>query len=205
MIRSASLSALVRGVIAASLLMAASAAPAQTDAPMYEVEVVVFRQAEPSGNDAELRPLDPPAPEAAQVVSLRGDTGGAPYAALASNELQLGGVVQGLRQSQFYEPLLHVGWRQPGLPANAAAAVAIPAQWQPWSSGETPPLYGLVRFYRERFLHVGVDLRYQPPGAEGPAAYVHKQSRRVKSGELHYLDHPVVGVLVQVRQVAASQ
>ncbi|MEM1142354.1 MAG: CsiV family protein, partial [Pseudomonadota bacterium] len=33
-------------------------------------------------------------------------------------------------------------------------------------------------------------------------AIVHRQSRRMRGGELHYLDHPVIGVLVWVQAVS---
>lgn len=74
-----------------------------------------------------------------------------------------------------------------------------------------PPLYGYVRLYRERFLHVAVDLRYHRDSGDAAARYpylygqepvfVMEQRRRMRSGELHYLDHPVLGVLVQVTPV----
>ncbi|HEX5514265.1 MAG TPA: CsiV family protein, partial [Gammaproteobacteria bacterium] len=156
------------------------------------------------------------APQASQVVSLRQPQAGAsqPYTMLGNGELKLGSVYKSLRDSQRYQPLLHIGWRQPGLAGNQTASVAIPPNWQPWADGARPPLYGLVRFQQDRFLHVAVDLRYYQPssgtvvtaggGAAPEPTYVHQQSRRIRTGELHYLDHATLGVIVQVRPLAGS-
>lgn len=192
-------------LLSLALLLMLGAVQAQPAERVYEVELVVFRQAEPTGTDAELRPLDPPPPEAEQVVSLRREGGDAAYSLLEPNQLKLAGVVQSLRQSRYYEPLLHIGWRQPGLGEKEAAAVAVPLQWQPWANGSTPDLFGLVRFYRERYMHVAVDLRYRLPEVDGEVpTLVQRQSRRVNANELHYLDHPGLGVLVQVRPLASQ-
>lgn len=204
-------------------LMVATAVPpaaAQSAADWYEIEIIVFRQPEPTGANAELHPVDPPPPEASQVVSLRQPgAGGVPYEMLRSGDLKLGGVYESLEQSERYEPLLHIGWRQPGVGESAAASVAIPPEWQPWSQAQRPPLHGLVRFHKERYLHLAVDLRYQPPAVapdepelafDGTMTetvtptYVHQQSRRLRTGELHYLDHPTLGVVVEVRQVGGN-
>src|SRR5690625_2762143 len=198
------------------LALATAALPglAQSAADWYEVEVIAFLQQEPTGDDAELHPLNPPAPEASHVVSLRQpDAEQIPYAMLTKNDLKLAGVYRSLDQSDYYQPLLHIGWRQQGLSEEQAAAVAIPPDWQPWSQLDQLPLYGLIRFHKERYLHVAVDFRYRSPSAaagddldvadatvvEMPAPiYVHQKSRRLRANELHYLDHPTLGVIVQV-------
>lgn len=202
-------------LLLAALLLGTAPASAQQGTPWYEIELIIFRQPEPKGLDAELHPVDPPAPQAEQVVSLRQPQSGAtlPYSMLSGGQLQLGGVYKSLEGSGHYQPLLHIGWRQPGLSGSEAASIAIPSDWRPWANGVRPPLHGLVRFQQDRFLHLAVDLRYQPEAAAQPVAfpaedaaeaaqpvYMHQQSRRLRTGELHYLDHPTLGVLVQVRR-----
>lgn len=82
---------------------------------------------------------------------------------------------------------------------------------------ERPPvgLSGYVRVYRERFLHAEVDLRYlreQRDEAESQRAalplfddmepvVVMQERRRMRSGELHHIDHPVIGALIRVTPV----
>ncbi len=82
-----------------------------------------------------------------------------------------------------------------------------------------PPegLSGGLRVWRERFLHVETDFRWLEPGAdeepEPRAAFataaledqepvvVMQERRRMRSEELHYLDHPRMGLLIHVKPV----
>ncbi|MCP4042695.1 MAG: hypothetical protein GY731_12200 [Gammaproteobacteria bacterium] len=91
------------------------------------------------------------------------------------------------------------------------------------ASGDTPlnpipitlPLDGTVRLYRSRYLHVLADLRFYRPaqrrtlrsetGLEAesmeevqPTVFRLQESRRMRSKELHYLDHPILGLLIKV-------
>lgn len=59
-------------------------------------------------------------------------------------------------------------------------------------------LEGLIRVGRGRFLHLDADLLLQPAGAAEPARI--RLSRRMRSGELHYVDHPQVGILIQAER-----
>ena len=95
-------------------------------------------------------------------------------------------------------------------PANAA--------WE--QPGYTPPdkvFDGIIRLRKSRFLHLDVDFAYFPdvleqPGLEArdgaagrvrlPASYVRlTESRRIKPDELHYFDHPLFGLIIQVRRL----
>src|SRR5690606_829269 len=129
------------------LLTGAAPALAQTP-PCYEVELIVFRQPEPTGLDAELHPLDPPAPQPSEVVPRREPQAGGrePYTLLGSGDLKLSGVYKSLEESQRYGPLLRIGWRQPGLAGNQSASVAFPPDWKAPAVRARPALYGLVRF-----------------------------------------------------------
>ena len=87
----------------------------------------------------------------------------------------------------------------------------------------TPPellFDGTIRLRSSRFLHVDVDMAYFPKtmpgmGQAGPvsqnreniytsqyAEYVRMQeSRKIKLNELHYFDHPLFGVILQVSRL----
>ncbi len=87
----------------------------------------------------------------------------------------------------------------------------------------TPPvkLYdGIIRLRRSRFLHLDVDFAYFPDTLEQPelelpeqaggqgrlsADYVRlTESRRIKLDDLNYFDHPLFGLLIQVRRLAIN-
>ena len=94
-----------------------------------------------------------------------------------------------------------------------------PPQGQPDNAAPLPQLSGYMRVYRERYLHFQVNLRYRPDAAadtdqgyqynsEGyfeaaKPVVVMKQHRRMRSGELHYLDNPALGVLVKIIPIQA--
>lgn len=76
----------------------------------------------------------------------------------------------------------------------------------------SPRLEGTINISRGRYLHVWLDLLYRPekkPAQSSgffsflaedktPDAYRLTQQRRVRSGELHYFDHPRFGVLALI-------
>jgi hypothetical protein len=57
-------------------------------------------------------------------------------------------------------------------------------------------LDGTVTLVRERFLHLDVDLVLQ-------SIYTLDETRRVRSGERHYFDHPMFGVIAEVTPYSA--
>lgn len=203
---------ILQGLLAAAALAGPGLAPAQQQEPpqWYEVELIVFRQWEAPGDDAEAKPLDPPPPsfERVQPPAPADAAAGTRFRQLPAQRLDLHGVYRRLQQDDAYEPLLHIGWEQPGLSGAESVAVSLPADWQPQPQADqftpTPPLHGLIRVYADRYLHVHTDLRYAPATDWGPgASQVMQQHRRMRSDELHYLDHPALGVIVQVTPMDA--
>ncbi|HEY3518645.1 MAG TPA: CsiV family protein [Gammaproteobacteria bacterium] len=210
-----------------------AAEPAPT--PRYEVEVIVFAHRDfdpteerfeqaPNGFDttATLReapvfdettfappaipqtpvnppPLDPAAAERAEALSIR---------PLRPEELKLGTEYRKLRAISAYQPLVHVGWVQPGLPEADSTPIDL------GTLGVINPR-GTVRVHLARFLHITLDLTYQGAGSAAAAAgavdgldeivlapqYRLTTTRSARSNELHYFDHPAFGVLVRITPV----
>ena len=137
------------------------------------------------------------------------------YRLLADDELTLDGTLARLRNLGAYTPLLHAGWSQPVLLENEAKAFDLA------SLGAFRPS-GTVRLHLSRFLHLTLNLRlqtdyryrWQPPAESAsatplyellrPLQYGIQVQRRVRSGELHFFDHPAFGVLIMVRPQAAA-
>jgi hypothetical protein len=85
-----------------------------------------------------------------------------------------------------------------------ALSIELPLVQGAGSGRETPPkLEGILKVGVRRYLHLEVDLlvrrlaRGENPDPVGPEyqAYRLQASRRLRSGDLHYLDHPVIGLL----------
>ena len=99
--------------------------------------------------------------------------------------------------------------RQQSEPEQAQAQ----AQDQPQYTPPKKVYDGIIRLRTSRFLHLDVDIAYFPEVLEQPshsrgrpvADYVRlTESRRIRLEELHYFDHPLFGVIVQVERQLAS-
>lgn len=61
-------------------------------------------------------------------------------------------------------------------------------------------LDGLFKLHLDHYLFVNTDFNLRRFSAAGLQSINVKQSRRVISGELHYLDHPYLGIILQIRR-----
>lgn len=66
-------------------------------------------------------------------------------------------------------------------------------------------LQGSVTLFRERFLHLVLDISLAEPDADPALAARISQSRRVRGRSWQYFDHPRFGVIVSVRAPAAAE
>jgi hypothetical protein len=143
------------------------------------------------------------------------------YEMVASQGYQLRKAADSLRQSGQYQPLLHVAWRQPTVDRPQAQAVLLYEGMTEGASRATKEslavarLVGTVTLSVSRYLHLEADLVYRPPTTASPPAdataplqelpgYRLQESRRMRSGEVHYLDHPLFGVVALVTPVETA-
>jgi len=179
------------------------AAAALREVPVFDETTFAPREAPlaPADplNPLTLTPTDPLAAARAEALLVR---------PLRPDELKLGTEYRKLEAIAAYEPLLHAGWVLPGLPE----ADSVPFDLK--TLGVVNPR-GTVRVHLSRFLHVTLDLTYQAAVSATPAfgasdgleevalapRYRLATTRSVRSGELHYFDHPAFGVLVRVTPV----
>lgn len=123
--------------------------------------------------------------------------------------------VKYINRRRTLRPLMHLSWQQAVPPRDAPLAVML---HYPQQADTNIPerLYGDVAITLGRYLHIDLDLRYFSPSlgwtpqtsqttsnttwrTQGEIPF--SQSRRLRSGELHYLDHPKMGVLVRIDPV----
>ena len=211
---------------------AAPLAPAATPpVPQYQVEIMVFanRDFDPSEErfaqelravnlDAAATLREAPVLDATTFPALQSslpavgvtDATEFRFRLLHPEELQLGADYQKLGRIPAYRPLLHAGWVQTGLPEEQSRPFDLSLL------GALNPR-GSVRVYLSRFLHVNLDLTYFGSTAtaapttsnelgEFPLApaFTLVAERNVRSGELHYFDHPAFGVLVKITPLPAD-
>lgn len=182
-------------VLVLGLLTAVSASAGDTD--WYRIEIVVFANTQAGAGGSEAWPTDISDPSTQNAQQLAPPGSGGAYSMLANSELKLGGVVSELRSSGVRKPILHIGWRQPVLERGKARPVWIqggPQQYR--ADGRAmPEISGTLLLTRSRFLHVWTDLMYLEPGSQGVPFHM-KDHRRMRSGEIHYIDHPMFGMII---------
>lgn len=196
------------------------------DIKMYAVEIVVFRYADDGSAGSEIFPADPPAEVAADDLDVipavdvqprqrrNPDFVGIDPVLLRADQFTMQKTVEQLELLDAYEPVLHVGWIQPGYPQTDT----VPMQLATF--GEPPPgLDGSFTLYLSRYLHLIVDLTLTAPSApaeyadeygavhdfeyalppiDGPVRFRIQEDRITRNGEVRYFDHPKFGVVAKV-------
>lgn len=177
---------------------------------LYKVEVIVFQHLDPAAAGAEVWRSQPGAPALDQALELSAlasvtpaDTAAsasqrAGWRALTAAQLTMGGAVQRLRSSARYRPLLHVGWVQPLDNADRGAAVHVFSGMTGARDDSISPslIDGTIAVRRGRYLHADIDLVYKKDVTARLT-----QSRRLRSKEVHYIDHPLFGVILSVSPI----
>jgi len=170
------------------LLLALAPAAAMSD--VYDFEIVIFER--PGGGASEFWPSDPGAPDPATAIgrlSPAGASGGATM--LPGSSKSLGPTVYTLKKKGMVIHD-HLAWRQSTRGRNSNS-------WY-WIGGGR--LSGLIRMSRGRYLHLDTDLVLNDSATSQP--YRIKLHRRMRSEELHYVDHPRLGILVQAKRYRAA-
>ncbi len=156
-----------------------------------------------------------------------------PYKVLPNDRYRLEGIYRVLGLSRDYRPVYHVAWQQPAVDGNLAKAVHLqidedikkPEQTGAGEIYEPAAVLfdGTVRIRSTQFLHVDIDMVYfrsppLPAGQNGmehsepdtqPGKYADyvsmQETRRIRLNELHYFDHPMFGVILQVSRLETEQ
>jgi hypothetical protein len=185
-------------------LLVGSAGAQQTPSSLqsYDVELVIFRNVTAVASN-ELWNLD--SPQVAAAPSLTDEEGVAisasvtipeqrsldTFPALSTGKYKLNGLEDALRRNRAYQVLAHIGWTQPGYARTDAHYMAVDPLVNP-----TAGLSGRMALTRGRFLHLALDMTFQAP--EDPQRFSLRQTRRMRSNERHYIDHPKFGVVALV-------
>lgn len=206
--------------IAAALLFASVTV---ANAAEYQVELLVFEHLDSRGVQREYWPPPADLPDISAAVSAESTNA---ITSLPAERLSVHRYWENLRRSQGFRPVLAAGWRQALDADGNAAPVRIhagPPRPEAAQDGYTPHrVDGVIRLNQGRYMHVKADLIWidslaageQPRGLQpyrGAAVglgeprhwqgFPMRQSRRIREGELHYLDHPRFGILLKVERM----
>jgi len=151
------------------------------------------------------------------------------FRAVANQDLALGQVARSIRRSSLYQLLLHQSWTQPINEETTSILLQGGAQY-----GPSFELEGTIALRRSRYLHLETDLyltQFQATlgkaesedltlvaaqypelvaaakrGAQStPAHRYHMiETRRLRSNEAHYIDHPAFGLILEIRPASEA-
>ena len=161
-------------------------APASALATAYNFEIVLFER--PGGGANEFWPADPGEPDPAKAIgrlSAAGGSGGATM--LPASTKSLGPAAYTLKKKGMIVHD-HLAWRQATRGRNSNS-------WYWIGDGR---LSGLIRLTRGRYLHLDTDLLLLDARTSQPHRI--KLHRRMRSNELHYVDHPKLGILIRAKR-----
>ncbi len=185
----------------------------------YRVELIVFELPQADSQGWIVENSLPDTRGAISLLSPDTDSIQAiPWQGLIGHHLQH--VYRRLRSSVHYRPLLYLSWLQPEIHTQAQARRIDLSGYQPASTGSTQGgtgmrVMGYVRIRSGVYLDADMDIALlktrllatpsSPTIAQdataNPQVYARlRQSRRIKLNELHYFDHPGMGVLLELRR-----
>ena len=193
------------GLIALALLAitarAEETAEDEAQERWYDIELVVFARTAASAGASEHWPEEPGAPDLdnARPLSRLMVDPALPLAEnafriLSADQRQLGRIYRGINNAAGMEPLMYAAWRQPVMEPEQSIPVYLTTAAE---AGELAALEGNITMSVRRYLHLHTDLLLRDVDRQ----YRMQAHRRMRSGELHYLDHPVLGILVEARPV----
>ncbi len=169
---------IARRLLLATLLSLCTGSALPQSPASYTVEIVVFR----NGSDAAALPAAG-TPAATALPAAGGDVEATPVAAS-----KLVGATAKLRnRTSGFRVLAHAAWTQAPAGWNSRRGVSATQLGLAGISGK-------VILERGQYLHFGVDLTIE----DGGKRYHIDEVRQVKPNQIHYLDHPSVGVLAIV-------
>ncbi len=122
-----------------------------------------------------------------------------------------------INTSSEYNVLFYSAWRQTGLKASDAFEININELKSIHTDKSKNALTGTFKLVLARYLHIYNQLDYQRKTVlteteqqteiisnetrQGKTIYPLNSHRRMRSKELHYIDHPLVGILIQINPV----
>ncbi|WP_172838720.1 CsiV family protein [Solemya velesiana gill symbiont] len=181
---------------------------------LYDVEIVIFSRQGAGAGSTESWPDDPGTPDWSNAVVLGNNDvsmvpGASLFELLPPEAHLLSAEKRQLRRSGGrLQSLTHIAWRQPGFPREQALPVYVRSAQK--TDFDQPLMEGVVIISLGRYLHANLDLllrpQYniissgEPPFDPGSTGHRFQGHRKMRSGELHYLDHPLMGALITIEK-----
>lgn len=173
--------------------------------PLFKIEIIIFETLALRGWSEEYWPMDIDLIDTEEAVE---------FESLEPSENMLIEQAAKMTREKGYNILLHKSWLVEAKPEQEATPILLNLT----SSTEyKSAIDGYLTFYKSRYPHVIANLELErriPNRIKEEFAQQQKiqledlpdymrfqlnESRKIKSGQLHYLDHPIFGALIQIQ------
>lgn len=200
-----------------SLSVLTSPLQAADSAPWYDVELILFKQNPGSSGASENWPEDPGSPDWTGAVNLQPQSAGRSYSLLPRSAWRLNAHYNTLRSRSGFEPLFHKAWRQQVTTSRAAKSIYLGPDTIRTTGPVPAPFEGLIKISVSRYLHVELDVLLRGANSNRPlntpdalaspsrGSIRFQAKRRMRSDELHYIDHPKMGALIMISRAKLPQ
>lgn len=146
-------------------------------------------------------PLSPAEALAAAIAAFEVELESTSLTWLPRSDLLLSSEARRLGARGAFRVLLHGAFIQSVPPRESPVRLLIQTGDR---TGERWSVEGTIAVTLARFLHVHAHL-WRLPFSDAPDSQELDEHRRMRSGELHYLDHPAFGVLVRIDPITPPQ
>ena len=198
---SRSIFSVVLAALALSVSMGASAQSAR-----IQVEVLVFAYNTPE--DSAALAADDADPRYSGMLL---GSGGESFSLLPESSLKLSGAFSALARHARTRALVHIGWQQDvgqerSVRLRGERTVSGSNAAQGLLASQLPELDGDIALKFGRAVEAHVDVLLREVSSTGAQQRYRLNTRRVMTanGEVHYLDHPAVGVILSVTSLEGA-
>lgn len=190
--------------LSALLLLILSLGYAQAETKRYDVEILIFEDAHANYINSE------------EWRQQRGDFKSSSNKAANYSPIKpyiLTSSYKRIKASSNYNVLFYGGWRQTGLSKRSAFTISLDQLKNRHNTKSDNTISGDLKLVLARYLHLYGDLDYQRSDFMGSRAEYYQGSNgfpisfhsRMRSKELHFVDHPLVGILIQINPVKKKE
>lgn len=181
----------------------------------YQVEILVFENTDAAHSLTESWVSEGGYPDLNGTAEVAPGGGANAFPEAPRSSLRMRGLANSLAASGSRNVILHTAWRQPAANKDSAIPVRIHGgrtftNSLPDTSIDSPTavdqIDGTVLLGLSRFVHIYTDFYYRVPQpvTNVLSNFRVRDHRRMRSGEVHYLDHPLFGILIRVSPTQAA-
>lgn len=173
--------------------------------PLFKIEIIIFETLALRGWSEEYWPMDIDLIDTEKAIA---------FESLEASENMLTEQAAKMTREKGYQILLHQAWLVEAKPEEQATPLLLNVTPETEFKSAVD---GYLTFYKSRYPHVIANLELErriPTRIREEFALQQKleledlpdymrfqlnESRKIKSGQLHYLDHPIFGALIQIQ------